>query len=48
MARAVESNFDAAFTVDALHLALLKDNDVARRIGGEAMDSVCKYTPIED
>jgi type II pantothenate kinase len=44
MGRAVESNLDAAFTVDALHLALLKDAAVAKRIGGELFDCVCKYT----
>jgi len=45
MGRAVESNFDAKFTVDALQLALLKDPAVASRIGGQVYDCVCKYTP---
>jgi len=45
MGRAVESNLDAAFTVDALRLALLKDAAVAKRVGGELFDCVCKYTP---
>ena len=46
MGRAVESNFDAAFTVDTLHLALLKDPQVAARVGGELFDCVCRYKPI--
>jgi len=45
MGRAIESNFDARFKVDAIHLALLKDPVVAARIGGEVYDCVCKYTP---
>jgi type II pantothenate kinase len=45
MGRAVESNLDASFRVDALRLALLKDAAVAERIGGALFDCVCKYTP---
>ncbi|GAH88652.1 unnamed protein product, partial [marine sediment metagenome] len=48
MGRAVESNLDAAFTADALKLALLKDPAVARRVGGEVYDCVCKYEPLPD
>ncbi len=47
MGRAIESNLDAAFRVDALHLALLKDAAVAERIGGALFDCVCKYTPTK-
>ena len=47
MGRSVESNFEAAFTVDCLQLALLKDPAVAARIGGELYDCVCKYTPVD-
>jgi len=47
MGRAVESNFDAAFTVDTVHLALLKDPQVAARVGGELFDCVCRYKPID-
>ncbi len=47
MGRAVESNFDAAFTVDSLRLAILKDEAVAQRIGGEVFDCICKYVPLE-
>jgi type II pantothenate kinase len=46
MGRAVESNLDAALKVDAIHLALLKDPEVAKKIGGEVFDCVCKYTPV--
>lgn len=48
MGRAVESNLNAAFTADALKLALLKDPAVARRVGGEVYDCVCKYEPLPD
>ena len=44
MGRAIESNFDAAFTVDCIHLAILKDPHVAARLGGEVFDCVCRYT----
>jgi len=47
MGRSVESNFDTPFTVDALRLAILKDEAVARRIGGGMYDCICKYTPVE-
>ena len=45
MGRAVESNLDARFSVAALHLALLKDALVAKRIKGDLFDCICKYTP---
>ena len=45
MGRGVESNLDASFTVDKLILAMLKDAAVAKRVGGEAFDCVCKYSP---
>lgn len=44
MGRAVESNYDAAFSVDSIHLALLKDPAVSKRLGGEVYDCICKYT----
>ena len=48
MGRAVESNFNTAFTVDCLQLALLKDPKVASHIvGAELYDCVCKYTPVD-
>ena len=46
MGRAVESNLGADFTVDALHLALLKDPAVAKHVGGDIFDCVCRYKPI--
>jgi type II pantothenate kinase len=46
MGRGLESNFEAAFTVDSLILAMLKDAAVARRFGGEVFDCVCKYRPV--
>ena len=48
MGRSIESNFDAAFSVDCLQLALLKDPLVAAHfVGAELYDCVCKYTPAE-
>ena len=47
MGRAVESNYDATFSVDSIHLALLKDALVSKRIGGEVFDCICKYSPID-
>ena len=44
MGRAIETNFDAAFKVDALLLALVKDEDIGGRIGARLYDCVCKYT----
>ena len=46
MGRAVESNLQADFAVDALHLALVKDPAVAKHLGGDIFDCVCKYKPI--
>jgi len=45
MGRAVESNFNATFTCDCLKLALIKDEAVARHIGGRLFDIVCKFEP---
>ena len=47
MGRAVETNFDAAFRVDGLSLALIKNAEVAGRIGGELYDCVCRYVPAD-
>ncbi len=46
MGRAIESNLDAKFSVDCVHLAILKDAMVAKRYGGSLYDCVCKYTPV--
>lgn len=47
MGRAVESNYHAQFTTDALLLALLKDTAVAAGLHGDVYDCVCKFTPVE-
>ena len=44
MGRAVETNFNASFKTDSLHLALLKNPRIAARIGGQMYDCICKYT----
>ena len=45
MGRALETNLDAEFGVDTLRLAMVKDPFVAKRLGGQLRDCVCKYTP---
>lgn len=47
MARGIESNYDARFTVDAVRLAVLKDEMVAEQVGGSVFDCVCQYAPVE-
>jgi len=44
MGRAVETNYDAAFKVDSLRLALLKNETLATHVGGQLFDCICKYT----
>ena len=43
MGRGVESNLDTKFTCDALKIAMIKDEAVARRMGGKVFDVVCKF-----
>jgi uncharacterized protein with ATP-grasp and redox domains len=43
MGRGVESNLDAEFSCDAVHLAMIKDMAVAARHGGKVFDVVCRY-----
>jgi type II pantothenate kinase len=43
MGRGVMSNFDASFTCDALNIAMIKDEWVARRFGGKTFDLVCRF-----
>jgi type II pantothenate kinase len=43
MGRGVESNLDARFSCDALKLAMIKDDAVARRHGGKMFDVVCRW-----
>jgi uncharacterized protein with ATP-grasp and redox domains len=45
MGRAVESNFNVKLKVDTLQVALLKDQAVAKTIGAQLYDCVCKFTP---
>ncbi|MDP6546823.1 MAG: ARMT1-like domain-containing protein [Phycisphaerae bacterium] len=44
MGRGIESNFNTAFTTDAIHLAVLKDPQVAKHFGGGLFDCIFKYT----
>jgi type II pantothenate kinase len=43
MGRGVESNLNARFSCDALNLAMIKDEAVARRAGGKVFDLVCRF-----
>jgi type II pantothenate kinase len=43
MGRGVESNFSAKFTCDALNIAMVKDHMVAKRMGGQVYDVVCRF-----
>jgi type II pantothenate kinase len=43
MGRGVESNLDAAFSCDALNLAMLKDEAVSKRVGGQLYDVICRF-----
>ncbi|HEX4053552.1 MAG TPA: ARMT1-like domain-containing protein [Tepidisphaeraceae bacterium] len=43
MGRGVESNLEAEFSCDAVHLAMIKDTAVAARHGGKVFDVICRY-----
>ena len=43
MGRAIESNFSARFTVPAWKVAMIKDPQVARTVGGRIFDAVFKF-----
>ena len=45
MGRGVESNLDAALTCDRLNLAMVKDELIARHLGGDLYDCVCRFAP---
>ncbi len=45
MGRGVESNWSQAFRCDALRIALIKDESVARWIGSKLFDAVCRFEP---
>lgn len=43
MGRAIETNFDARFTCDALKLAVIKEEHLARMLGGHLYGAVCRF-----
>ncbi len=45
MGRGVESNLDCDLTCDRLNLAMVKDELIAKTIGGELYDCVCRFEP---
>jgi type II pantothenate kinase len=47
MGRGVESNLEAELTCDRLNLAMIKDELIARSIGGELYDCVCRFEAAE-
>lgn len=46
MGRGVESNFSAKFDCDSINIAMLKDEVIARRIGGKVFDLVLRCRPV--
>lgn len=48
MGRAIETNFDAAFTCDTLKLAMIKDLGVAEAMGSELYDLVLRFDQVEE
>lgn len=47
MGRAIHTNFNAKFTCDTLKVAVLKNQWLARRLGGEMFSVVFKYEPCD-
>ncbi|MEX0655151.1 MAG: ARMT1-like domain-containing protein [Phycisphaeraceae bacterium] len=45
MGRAIESNFEAAFTCDVLKVAMIKDRGVADALEGDLYDLVLRFEP---
>ena len=45
MGRALESNFEAKFTVDALKLCMIKEQITAEKHHGKIFDTVCRFDP---
>ncbi len=43
MGRALETNFNAEFTCDALKIAMVKDEQVATWLGGKVYDVICRF-----
>ncbi len=47
MGRAIETNYEAQFSCDVLKIAMIKDEMVARRLGGKNFDVVCRFEPAD-
>jgi type II pantothenate kinase len=47
MGRALESNYEATFTVDAIKLCMIKEEIIAKRHGGKNFDTVCRFDPAQ-
>lgn len=45
MGRAIETNIDAVFTCDTIHLAMIKNPLVAKHLGCQMFDLVAAFTP---
>lgn len=43
MGRGIESNLDARFVCPALNIGMIKDEMIARRLGGKLYDVVCRF-----
>lgn len=46
MGRGIESNYHVRFTCDVLKIALLKDKQVAHRLGGDLYEQVCRFEQV--
>lgn len=47
LGRAVETNYETQFSCDILKIAMIKDEMVARRLGGKNFDVVCRFEPAD-
>ncbi len=45
MGRAVETNYFARFTCDAIHLAMIKNRELTKRLGCRLFDLIVRFTP---
>jgi type II pantothenate kinase len=45
MGRALESNYEAKFKVDAIKLCMIKEEIIATRHGGKNFDTICRFDP---
>jgi len=46
MGRALETNFSARLTVPTMKVAMVKDPEVARSLGGRVYDAVCRFDEV--